>query len=164
MISSTGTVLAIAYGTVVAAGKTEEFGNFVIIEYRYENLPPEVREALGLQPGQSMYVQYQHLANGSIPADKIYPGATVTAGQVVGAMGNTGIVTKTATDDGTHLHLEIHIGASDAFGSKWGGGLDNNTFYDSTTFWKSTGGKAWEQSLTIVDPGLIWPALPQWKW
>jgi hypothetical protein len=134
MISDDYTIIAIGNGVVVVVSNDELYGNYVIIEYRYENLPQDVREALNLQPGQSIYVQYQHMEAGSIT---VSPGDYVSAGQVVGTMGNTG------RSDGIHLHVEIRIGKSDTF--------EIGTFsFDS-----------WDD-LIRKNPRLIW-AIPKWE-
>jgi murein DD-endopeptidase MepM/ murein hydrolase activator NlpD len=104
------------------------------------NRTEDVREALNLQPGQSIYVQYQHLEADSIT---VSPGDYVRAGQGVGTMGNTGNVFKTDTISGIHLHVEIRIGKTDTF--------ETGTFsFDS---WKG---------LIQKDPRLIW-AVPKWE-
>ena len=118
------------------AGANFGTGNVVIIEYAFNAIPPNIREAIGLEEGNSVYVQYQHMA--AINAS-VQPGMQVQRNQVVGQYGDTGI------SDGAHLHLEVHIGKAGALGS---GSMDRNTSYD-------THSQAWH-SLSLVDPALIW--------
>jgi murein DD-endopeptidase MepM/ murein hydrolase activator NlpD len=60
----------------------------------------------------SVWTHYAHLS-------RIYvrPGQRVTAGQVIGAVGNSGQVVRSRTGDGSHLHFEIATKAS-VFGSQ----------------------------------------------
>ena len=78
-----GPVDAVSNGTVTAAGYRGSYGNAVDIDH-----------------GGGITSRYAHLARID-PA--IRPGATITAGQVVGVEGSTGAST------GNHLHLEILI-------------------------------------------------------
>jgi murein DD-endopeptidase MepM/ murein hydrolase activator NlpD len=48
------------------------FGNVIVIEYKYENVPKAVREELELKPGQSVYYLYGHLKDISVkPGDTL---------------------------------------------------------------------------------------------
>jgi RHS repeat-associated protein len=113
-------------------------GNVVIIEYIYDVIPANIREAFGLVKGDSVYIQYQHLE--SID-ESITVGKEVQLGDTVGQYGNTGL------SDGDHLHLEIHIGRAGALGR----GTKDGTY--------DTHSKAWHE-LSIVDPNLIWNIPP----
>jgi murein DD-endopeptidase MepM/ murein hydrolase activator NlpD len=125
-------------GNSTSAGANFGVGNVVIIEYAYDVIPENIREALGLEEGDSIYVQYQHLA---AIDESITVGKEVQLGEIVGQLGNTG------RSEGAHLHLEIHVGAAGALGR----GTKDGTY--------DTHSKAWHK-LTIVDPGLIWD-IPQ---
>jgi murein DD-endopeptidase MepM/ murein hydrolase activator NlpD len=75
-----GPVVAAAAGTVTAAGDRGGYGNAVDVDH-----------------GAGIVSRYAHLAR----ITPIRPGATVTAGQVLGVEGATGTAT------GNHLHFEI---------------------------------------------------------
>lgn len=79
-----GPVVAVAAGTVTAAGVRGSYGNAVDVDH-----------------GGGISSRYAHLARIN---PGISPGAVVTTGQVLGLEGSTGSST------GNHLHLEIHQG------------------------------------------------------
>ena len=77
-------IVSTANGKVVEKGyEPLGFGNYIVIRHRY-----------------GFFTKYAHL-------DKVYvkEGQNVTQGEVVGAMGNTGLST------GPHLHYEVRIGS-----------------------------------------------------
>ena len=76
-------VLATASGQVVTVGFDNSFGNYVIIKHNH-----------------GMYTRYAHLQYA-----RVKKGEAVSQGQVIGAIGNTGVST------GPHLHYEVHIGS-----------------------------------------------------
>ena len=76
-------VLATAYGQVVTVGFDNSFGNYIIIKHNH-----------------GMYTRYAHLQY-----SRVKKGEYVSQGQVIGAIGNTGVST------GPHLHYEVHIGS-----------------------------------------------------
>ncbi|MFO1199801.1 MAG: peptidoglycan DD-metalloendopeptidase family protein [Burkholderiaceae bacterium] len=78
-------VRATADGTVEFAGQQRGYGNMVVIRHRNHY--------------SSVYAHLQHFADG------IRPGAKVSQGDVVGAVGQTGWAT------GPHLHYEMKVGA-----------------------------------------------------
>ncbi len=78
-------IFAIADGVVTQAGwGSGGQGNYVVINH-----------------GNNYYSMYMHMATGSL---QVSVGDTVTAGQQIGGMGNTG------WSFGTHLHLEFTVG------------------------------------------------------
>ncbi len=82
---STGTpIMAAGGGTVVYAGPRGGYGNTVVIDH-----------------GNSLATLYAHQS-----AVYVAVGATVTAGQVIGAVGSTGFST------GPHLHFEVRLGGT----------------------------------------------------
>lgn len=85
-------------GTVVFAGSNGNFGN-------------QVRVHHGTYGGKDIITTYNHMQNGSMTVSN---GATVTKGQVLGKIGQTGL------SFGAHLHYEIHECAI-------GGGIIYNT-------------------------------------
>jgi len=78
------------------------YGNMVIIESQYEDLPEQIAEELGVTKDTSLYVLYGHMAD--TPFLKI--GDKAFCGQVLGEVGNT---PKGWSSD-PHLHLEARIG------------------------------------------------------
>ncbi len=79
-------VSAIADGIVTAVGRSSSFGYRVEVEH--------------IINGQKVMSLYAHLIDNS---SVLTVGAPVVAGEIVGALGNTGLST------GPHLHLEIHV-------------------------------------------------------
>jgi len=82
-IAGSGDILAAQSGTVVAATSHSGWGNYVRIDH-----------------GNGLETLYAHMANGSIP---VSVGDTVTQGQTIGTMGQTGSAT------GVHLHFEVYV-------------------------------------------------------
>jgi hypothetical protein len=78
------TVRAALGGTVVFAGRYYAYGNIIDIRH------PE-----------GMVTRYAHLSNF---ASGIHPGALVTTGEPIGAVGTTG------NAHGSHLHFEVRVG------------------------------------------------------
>ena len=74
-------------GTVVIAGSNGGYGNCVMIDHGYVN-------------GDNYYTLYGHLSSISVSV-----GQSVSQGQVIGAVGSTGVST------GPHLHFEIRNSA-----------------------------------------------------
>lgn len=84
------------------------YGNFVIMRYTNDVLPASTRTALagrGLG-GAALFVMYAHLSQRFVEA-----GMTVTAGQPIGANGNTG------NSEAPHLHLEVRAAMNPTFTS-----------------------------------------------
>lgn len=80
-IAGSGNILAAESGTVVSSGwQSGGFGNAVVIKH-----------------ANGLYSLYGHLASVSVSA-----GQSVTKGQMIGVMGNTG------DSKGTHLHFELY--------------------------------------------------------
>jgi len=86
-------VRAILNGVVAEAGINQGYGYWVKIEHIVPITEGEVERWVTV---------YAHLKAGSIP-DDVGVGANVKRGQVIGAVGSTGIST------GPHLHFELHI-------------------------------------------------------
>jgi murein DD-endopeptidase MepM/ murein hydrolase activator NlpD len=86
-------VKAILNGIVSEAGVNQGYGYWVKIEHIVPITDDEV---------ERWETIYAHLQTDSIPEDVLI-GANVRRGQVIGAVGSTGIST------GPHLHFELHI-------------------------------------------------------
>lgn len=78
------------------------YGNMVIVETRYEQLPRSLIEFLGIPDQQSLYLLYAHMQETPLPAF----GQEVTCGQTLGAVGNTPEHWSSAP----HLHFEARYG------------------------------------------------------
>jgi murein DD-endopeptidase MepM/ murein hydrolase activator NlpD len=89
-------IRSISNGTVVEAGVSEAFGNYAIIRH---DLPYAI--VVNGIATSSVYSLYGHLGQ---PAS-VAVGATVSIGQQIGVMGDTGMA-----DGNPHLHLEMRLG------------------------------------------------------
>ncbi len=97
-------VHSVLAGRVVALGFDRlPYGNMVIIETVWENVPGDARTRLGIRPDQSLYVLYAHLKE----PPTLAIGETVACGQQVGSAGQTG------RSGAPHLHLELRAGPAD---------------------------------------------------
>ena len=90
-------------------------GHAVMVETPYESLPLEYSEALGIQPGYSLYCLYAHLNNES----------TFQIGDQIAWQQQIGEVGKSQTAE-AHLHFETRIGLS-------GFTFDSMAYYDTAT-------------------------------
>ena len=82
-IAGSGSISAAQSGTVVAAEFHSGWGNYVKIDH-----------------GNGLETLYAHMERGSIP---VSVGDTVSQGQTIGTMGQTGSAT------GVHLHFEVYV-------------------------------------------------------
>lgn len=76
-------IIATANGRVVTAAYNPSYGNYVVIQHKY-----------------GYYTRYAHMKTFTVRK-----GQTVSQGEVIGYVGDTGVVT------GAHLHYEVHIGS-----------------------------------------------------
>lgn len=76
-------IVSTAAGQVVTIGYDSGFGKYVIVKHKH-----------------GFYTRYAHMS-----ATYVHKGQFVSQGDIIGAIGNTGIST------GPHLHYEIHIGS-----------------------------------------------------
>ena len=82
------------------------YGNFVIVGYHHDVLPPSTRKVLAEKgfPGGSLYVMYAHLQRRAVNhGDQLAPN------NIIGFAGNSG------NSEATHLHLEVRMGKSASF-------------------------------------------------
>ncbi len=79
------------------------YGHYVVVRYLHNQLPPTTRQALANMGKHNahIYAMYAHLSRMDVR-----PGQAVTAGQVIGACGDTG------NSSGPHLHLELRFSTS----------------------------------------------------
>jgi murein DD-endopeptidase MepM/ murein hydrolase activator NlpD len=98
-------VQAVLKGSVVGVGIDRlPYGNMVVIESQERDLPEAIRDALGLEADQSLYVLYAHLQE----SPTLAIGETVDCGERLGAAGKTG------RSGAPHLHLEARYGQEGA--------------------------------------------------
>jgi murein DD-endopeptidase MepM/ murein hydrolase activator NlpD len=100
-IAGTGVQSVLAGRVAMALEDTFPYGNVVIVETAFADLPAGLVEALHIPGGQSLYLLYAHLEVESL---QVKPGDPVTACQLVGAVGRTG------NTQAYHLHLETRLG------------------------------------------------------
>jgi len=86
---------------VVSIKDTFPFGNVLVVETERRHLPVVVREMFRVDEGQSLYLLYAHLHDGSPLVALDQP---VTACQLIGQVGKTG------NAGASHLHLEARVG------------------------------------------------------
>jgi len=91
------------------------YGNMVIMETPWSNLPDEVHHELNIGPGESLYHLYAHMNDTPLPSI----GSWVECGQIIGHVGKSGYNVPVA-----HLHLETRIGPS-------GTRFNEMVFYDT---------------------------------
>ncbi|MBS1250299.1 MAG: hypothetical protein MAG431_01893 [Chloroflexi bacterium] len=110
-------IQAIFSGVVVASIEGRfPYGNMVIVETAYEELPAEFVFMLGMQPDESLYHLYAHFQEGP----EVALGERVEGGQALGQVGKTGYNIEVP-----HLHLETRIGSSGAV-------FERMVYYDVT--------------------------------
>jgi murein DD-endopeptidase MepM/ murein hydrolase activator NlpD len=102
-IAGTAIQSVLAGRVAMALEGTFPYGNVVIVETPGDAIPDELHAALNISAGQSLYLLYAHMEESSL---QVEPGDTVTACQVVGAVGRTG------NTEAYHLHLETRLGPS----------------------------------------------------
>lgn len=99
-------VQAIMAGTVVSVqDDTLPYGNMVIIETRYRDVPGGFFQIWEFHPGESLYHLYAHFSG---PPD-VELGQKVSGGQALGQVGKSGYYIIIP-----HLHFETRIGPSGA--------------------------------------------------
>lgn len=99
-------VQAIFSGRVAASIEDRlPYGNMVIIETGYEEIPAEYVSALDIQAGESLYHLYAHFQE----SPEVALGERVEGGQVLGQVGKTGYNIVVS-----HLHFETRLGPANA--------------------------------------------------
>ena len=88
-----GSVAALVYDRL-------PYGNMIIVETKWQDVPAAAREAIGAGMDQSLYVLYAHLKEAPI----VSLGEDVVCGQELGSAGKTG------RSGAPHLHLEVRLG------------------------------------------------------
>ncbi len=91
------------------------YGNMVIIETPRSDLPPGIIRSVDIDPGESLYHLYAHLA----APPQVTVGDWVNCGQLLGEVGKTGYNIPVP-----HLHFETRIGPADAV-------FESMAFYDT---------------------------------
>jgi murein DD-endopeptidase MepM/ murein hydrolase activator NlpD len=99
-IQGVGVQAALAGRTAAAIQDRFPYGNMIIIETQYDEIPEEWSRRLEILPGESIYTLYAHLDHS--PALNL--GERVDACQLIGAVGKSGNTVE------PHLHLEMRLG------------------------------------------------------
>jgi murein DD-endopeptidase MepM/ murein hydrolase activator NlpD len=116
------------------------YGNMVIVETQYDQLPESLVEFLGIPDPQSLYLLYAHMHDLPLPAFR----EQVACGQTLGAVGNTPEHWSSAP----HLHFEARYGPA-------GFDFSGMRFYDpyarieemeKYTLWRTSG------EFVLLDP------------
>ncbi|MGW8249652.1 MAG: peptidoglycan DD-metalloendopeptidase family protein, partial [Anaerolineales bacterium] len=117
----------------VSAALTDTFpyGNLVIIETSYVDLPREWAEALQIQPGDSIYTLYAHMEQ----APQVIQGEKVGACSLLGEVGVSGNAVE------PHLHLEMRLGAPGASFNSMGFYKADDTDEERSNYlrWRTSG-------------------------
>jgi murein DD-endopeptidase MepM/ murein hydrolase activator NlpD len=109
-------VQAIMSGWVVIANNDRlPYGNMVILETPFIQLPEELKRLLEILPDESIYHLYAHFGDPPLASQ----GTWVECGQLIGFVGSSGYNVPVP-----HLHLESRIGPS-------GARFDGMAFYDT---------------------------------
>ena len=125
-------VQSVFSGRVVAAiADSFPYGNVVIIETVYEDLPPELAAELEIPPGESIYTLYAHMDQAPLVA----LGDPVLACQALGQVGKSGNAAE------PHLHLEMRLGAPGAEFSSMGFYKADDTAEERSNYvlWRTSG-------------------------
>ena len=102
-IAGTGIQSVLAGWVAMALESTFPYGSVVIVETPSETIPEDLRIALNISTGQSLYLLYAHMEENSL---QVAPGDPVSACQIIGAVGRTG------NTEAYHLHFETRLGPS----------------------------------------------------
>lgn len=141
-------VLAVLPGRV-AASVTDSFpfGNLVIIETSYEEMPIELSTRLRVAPDQSLYLLYAHMQ--LPPVVKL--GEYVSACQAIGKVGHTGNTLA------THLHFETRIGPPGAVFDGFSAFTDAATQKEKANYrlWRISGVFQHFNPMLLLDPQSI---------
>jgi murein DD-endopeptidase MepM/ murein hydrolase activator NlpD len=98
-------VQAVLDGKIASVVKNRmPYGNMVMTETVFDQLPSELLTLVPIPPGHSLYLVHAHLRD----LAEVSLGQTVECGKHLGHVGNTGMST------GTHLHFEARWGPAGA--------------------------------------------------
>lgn len=130
-ILGTGVQSALKGQVSAALADTYPYGNLVIVETKWETLPPELAEALEISPDQSLYLLYAHLDGPPL----VSLGDEVAACQLIGAVGRSGNAQV------AHLHFETRRGPPGAVFKGLSRFVDSATEEEKAnyTYWRVSG-------------------------
>lgn len=98
-------VQSVLDGYVAGVGYNAVYGNYLVSETPFEQLPAGVAELYSMRPDDSLYLLYAHLQQ-PVP---FTPGDRLACAQVLGHVGDSG--DRFFVSD-PHLHFETRIGAA----------------------------------------------------
>ena len=129
-------------GKVVGIGINRlPYGNMLVIETPFENLPNAIAEIFELKPGHSIYLLYAHML--ASPIHNI--GQSINCGEILGHVGNSGF------SGNPHLHLETRAGPSGLI-------LPTMIFYETTaTLAEQAAYNEWRSgnTFTLFNPSIF---------
>ena len=135
------TIESVLAGQVAAVLENRvPYGNAVIVETPYQDLPDDLIDLLSLKEGDSLYLLYAHME----AAPQVNLDQPVHCGQVLGSVGNT----PAGWSSDPHLHLEVRLGPP-------GVRFTSMRFYDTrATVEEMENYRRWRMSgdFTLVDP------------
>ena len=101
-------IQSVLNGIMAGLGYNDVYGNYLIVETRFENLPADLTALYPIGPGQSIYLLYAHMQD-LAPFEIREP---LDCEQVIGYVGGSG--SQFFVSD-PHLHLETRLGPSGIF-------------------------------------------------
>jgi murein DD-endopeptidase MepM/ murein hydrolase activator NlpD len=137
-------IQSVLNGTMAGLGYNPVYGNYLIIETRFEFLPVDLAALYEMQLGESLYILYAHMQD-LAPFEIREP---IDCRQVIGQVGGSGdpfFVTD------PHLHLETRVGISGYF-------VEPMSFYDTqATEAEKAEYTKWRSSdfFRLLDPMLL---------
>lgn len=126
-------VRAVFAGRVAASVKNSfPFGNLLIVETRSAYFPEDVRTIFGIDPGESLYLLYAHMQEGS-PLKSL--GDRVNGCEPLGYVGQSG------NADASHLHLEMRVGPANTTFEGFSAFRDADTKEEKQNYrlWRTSG-------------------------
>ncbi len=137
-------VQSVLDGTVAALGSNPVYGNYLIVETPFRNLPVSLLDLYALDGSASLYLLYAHMQN----LAPFNLGDSLDCAQKVGAVGDSG--DQFFVSD-PHLHIETRVGSS-------GIQFAPMSFYDTRAseeekaeylYWRT------DETFTLYDPMLL---------
>ncbi len=143
------TIQAVLAGRVAAVVDDKiPYGNMVIIETPYADLPAAAIDAYQLEGEQSLYLLYAHMK--TTPALEL--GQAVSCGQALGEVGNT----PKGWSSFPHLHFEVRVGPVGVSftGMEYYSNAATSEEMDNYKRWRMSGDFHMKDPLRLLSTGL----------